>query len=305
MSSITRAVEVFVDRLATLGWGAIALGAFLHVLKMAARARAWRNVIAEAYPDADVRWRRVFGAYAAGVGVNSILPARGGDVLRLYLARRGIEGSTYPTLGATLLVEAIFDSVVASALLLWALSLGVLPGLDVLPRLPSIDWLWLFHNPELAWIFGGLLALAVIVAFAFARAHVVAFRERVAQGVVILRRPRRYLRLVVAWQAVDWSLRLATIYCFLRGFGLAADLHNVLLVQVSQSVSTILPLTPAGLGTEQALLLYVFRGTAPIGAVLSFSVGMKAVLIAVNVVVGFTAILLMLRTFRWRGRMEA
>ena len=32
----------------------------------------------------------------------------------------------------------------------WAMAAGVLPGRDVLPSLPGIDWLWAFHNPRAA-----------------------------------------------------------------------------------------------------------------------------------------------------------
>jgi hypothetical protein len=44
----------------------------------------------------------------------------------------------------------------------------------------------------------------------------------------------------------------------------------------------------------------MFSGKAAKAAVLSFSVGMKVVLMSVNIVVGFAAIALMLRTLRWR-----
>jgi hypothetical protein len=71
-------------------------------------------------------------------------------------------------------------------------------------------------------------------------------------------------------------------------------------VQVTNSLSTALPLTPAGIGTEQALLVYVFAGRAPATAVLSLSVGMKFIVVAANAVVGFGAAALMLRTLRWR-----
>jgi uncharacterized membrane protein YbhN (UPF0104 family) len=305
MDSLTRAAEAFVERLATLGWGALALAALCHLVKLVVRSRAWRNVLAEAYPDSDVRWRSIFGSYAAGVGVNAILPARGGDVVRLYLAKHRIEGATYPTLTASLLVEAVFDSLISIALLVWAFSLGVLPGLDTARRLPSIDWLWLFHHPQLAAAVGVGATVGFVALVVLGRKRWRDFRDRVAQGVVILRRPRRYLRLVAAWQAVDWMLRLATIYFVLRGFGLVANLHNALLVQVTQGLSTLMPLTPGGLGTEQALLVYVFRGSAPTAQVLSFSVGRLAVLTVVNVVVGFAAIGLMLRTFRWRRHVES
>jgi uncharacterized membrane protein YbhN (UPF0104 family) len=84
-------------------------------------------------------------------------------------------------------------------------------------------------------------------------------------------------------------------------------LHNALLVQVSQSLATIFPFSPAGIGTEQALLVYIF-GKAHVGSrstLLSFSVGMRVTLIIVNAVLGFTAILLMLRTLRFREAVEA
>jgi uncharacterized protein (TIRG00374 family) len=108
------------------------------------------------------------------------------------------------------------------------------------------------------------------------------------------------LRRVAAWQALDWAFRLVGIFFFLRAFGLPADAHNVFVVQVTQSLSTLLPLTPAGIGTEQALLVYLFRGEAAASDVLSFSVGLKLVVIAVNVTIGTIATFATLRRFRWR-----
>jgi hypothetical protein len=61
------------------------------------------------------------------------------------------------------------------------------------------------------------------------------------------------------------------------------------------------PLTPGGIGTEQALLVYVLAGEAAARAVLSFSVGMNVALITVNVALGALALVIMLRTLRWRA----
>ena len=305
MESLRNAFEAFWDYVDAVSIGAVALALACQLGKVLARTRAWRNIVAASYPRSTVRWRAVLGAYLAGVGVNAIVPARGGDLLKLYLVKHRVEGATYPTLAATLLVETLFDFVVAGCLLVWALSTGVLPGLDVLPSLPQIDWLWLFGRPRLA---AAVAAVALVLGFVggiWASRRVAAFRRRVAQGFAILRPPRGYLRGVVPWQTLDWAFRLATVYFFLRAFGLHADVENALRVQVTQSLSTILPLTPGGIGTEQALLVYVFRGDAPTSTVLSFSVGMKVVLTAVNVVLGFAAIALMLRTLRWRRAVEA
>ena len=95
-------------------------------------------------------------------------------------------------------------------------------------------------------------------------------------------RPQYYLRHVVAWQLLDWTLRLATVFFFLNAFGIPATLHNALLVQVSQSLATIFPFSPGGIGTEQALLVYVFRNVTSRSVALSFSVGMRVTLIVVN-----------------------
>jgi uncharacterized membrane protein YbhN (UPF0104 family) len=234
------------------------------------------------------------------VGVNALVPARGGDVLRLYLIKHRIEGAAYTTLATTLVVETLLDVVLASALLLWALQQGVLPGVDVLPRLPEVDWLWLFQHPMVAAAVGAAALLAGFGLGLWASRRIELLRQRFRQGFAVLRPPRRYLRGVVPWQALDWGCRLTSVYFFLHAFGIAANLHNALLVQVTNSLSTVLPLTPAGIGTEQALLVYVFAGAASATAVLSLSVGMKFIVIAANAAVGFLAAALMLRTFRWR-----
>lgn len=294
------AVESFFEQLTAIDWAPLGAAVACHLGRIVARTRAWRNVVAAAYPNAEVRWRDVFGAYGAGIGANALLPGRGGDLLRLYVIKHRVDGATYPTLAATLLADTLFDAVVGSLLIAWALGTGVLPGADVLPSLPAIDWLWLAQNPRAA---AGVLFVVLVAATLltlFASRRLSQFWRRVRQGLAILRVPRRYLRTVAAWQALDWAFRLAAIFFFLRAFDLPATAHNVFTVQVTQSLATLLPLTPAGIGTEQALLVYVFRGAAAASDVLSFSVGVKLVVIAVNVTLGALATFAMLRSFRWR-----
>jgi hypothetical protein len=164
LDRLSHALDVFAAHLGAIGWSALAAAAACHLVKMVARTRAWRNILAAAYPDATVRWRGIFGSYAAGAAANAILPARGGDALKLYLTRRQIAGSHYPALVATLVVDTLTDVVLSTALLLWALHLRVLPGLDVLPRLRSIDWSWADRDPHLALAIAVAVLLAAIVA---------------------------------------------------------------------------------------------------------------------------------------------
>jgi uncharacterized membrane protein YbhN (UPF0104 family) len=249
----------------------------------------------------------MFGAYVAGTGVNAIIPARGGDVVRLFLAKRQIEGSTYTTLVSTSLLQTMFDIAVASCFILWAVTQHVLPGLDALrsPSLPALDYGWAFRHPVAGLILVGLLLLFGTALVAWVAERVDEFKAKVAQGFAAVRDHSYYLRHVVVWQLLDWALRLATVFFFLRAFGIPATLRNALLVQVSQSLATIFPVSPAGIGTEQALLLYIFRNVTSKSLALSFSVGMRVTLIVVNAVVGFTAILLMTGTLRIRRTAEA
>jgi len=294
------AVRVFFEQLAAVEWNFLLVAVACHVARLWIRARAWRAIVASAYPEVRVPRRSVFGAYVAGVGVNAVMPARGGDFVKVYLLKRRVEGATYPTLASTLLVETLFDMVVASALLLWAIQQGVLPGLGVLPELPTIDWSIVARHPRAAVVVAGAMFLAGLIGGIWLSRHVFAFKRRIAQGFAILGEPRRYLRQVMVRQAASWVLRITGIYFFLRAFDISATVENALLVQVVQSLATVLPFTPSGAGTEQGLIVYIFSGKEPATALLSFSVGMTITLIVVNVLLGLGAILLMQRTLRWR-----
>ena len=300
MGAFLHAIQVFFDRLAAVSWGALGIALLFHLLKTVTRTIAWRNVVAAAYPDSEVPTRGLFGAYVAGVGVNAVAPARGGDLVKLYLAKRKVKDSSYPALASTLFVETLFDIIVVSALLVWAIQLGVLPGLNLLPDLKALDWSWPARHPWLTAIAFGVLVVVALVVAVSARRRLATFKQRLLQGAAILHDGRRYLKQVVSWQALSWVFRLATVYFFLLAFGLAPTANHVFIVQVVQSVSSALPLTPGGAGTEQALLVFALAGKVSTSSLVAFSVGMQAVLLLFNVVLGFAAIALMLRTLRWR-----
>lgn len=307
MHTVFHAVGVFFSHLAAVEWKWLALGILAQVCKLLAVSRAWCNIVRAAYPREHVRWRTMFGAYVAGTGVNAIIPARGGDVVRLFLAKRRIDHSTYTTLVSTSLLQTLFDMVVAACIVLWALTQHVLPGINVLksPDLPALDYGWAFRHPTEGLVLFGLLLLFGTALVAWIAERVEEFRAKVAQGFAAFADRHYYAFHVVPWQLLDWTLRLVTVYFFLRAFDIPATVHNALLVQVSQSLATILPVSPAGIGTEQALLVYVFRNVTTKSLALSFSVGMRVTLIVVNALIGFGAILVMTGTLNVRRQAEA
>ena len=305
MVRVLDGIDAFLDQLTSVEPLPMLLALVAHVAKLGCTSMAWRNVLAAAYPAAEVPRRSIFGAYVAGVGVNAIVPIRAGDAVRVVLAHRAVSGSTYTTVVSSTLVLSIFDIAAASAVLIWAaLTQEALPGFGDLPRLPSFDFAWLLDHPLAFELMLAGLLIALIGVGVWISGHVADFWDRVRQAFTVLRSPPRYLRSVAAWQAGDWLLRLVVIWFLLDAFGIPQSLENVLLVQVSSSIATLVPLTPAGIGTEQAFLLFVFQGTVPAADLLAFSVGAKLTTVATNVVVGFTAIALILRTLRYSKALE-
>jgi uncharacterized protein (TIRG00374 family) len=171
--------------------------------------------------------------------------------------------------------------------------------------LPSFDFAWFLRHETATEVTLLVLALGVIALVVWIRANVTEFRQRVRQAFTVVRTPTRWLRTVVAWQLAEWALRLATVWFMLGAFRIEQSVRNVLLVQAAESLATLVPISPGGVGTQQALLVYTLRGSGPRSALVAFSVGMKLTLTCVNVIVGFTAILLTLRTLRFRRASDA
>jgi len=305
MSAVLHDIRVFFDHLADVGWTALGIALLCQLTKLCCTSRAWRNILATSYAEETVRWRSIFGAYLARVGVNAIVPARGGDAVGLFIAKRRIEGATYPTLGATLVALTLFDSVLASCFILYALASGELPGSSVLAHLHAFDFHWFFAHLQGTLIAIGLILLALLLLLLWFAEHLIGFWKHVSLGFSVFADKTHYLRHVAVWQVADWSLRLVAIFFFLRAFHVPATLHNAILVQVTQSLAVLFPISPSGIGTEQALLLYTFAGKAAKSVLLSFSVGMRVTLIIFNALLGFGAILLMMRTLHWRRHVEA
>jgi uncharacterized membrane protein YbhN (UPF0104 family) len=265
-----------------------------------ARAWAWRNVLHAAYPGVRISYLRLSAAYLAGAGINAILPAHAGDVTKVFLVKRQIPGASYPAVTSSFLVQTVFDTTVGLLVLFYAVSQGLLPEPPQLPNLPAFEIAFWAEHPKTLLIVTGSLLVAIAVAIYLLAHRVRRFWDRVKQGVVILARPRRYLREVAAWQGVGWLLRFAAFWFFLEAFGIGGSVANVMLVMSVQAIANIVPFTPGGAGAQQALLVATLHGPTRT-AVLSFSVGTQIAMAAWSVVLGFTAMLLVFRTTDWRG----
>ena len=286
------AVDAFADSLASVSFGALFVAILFHAANLVLRSRAWTTILHAAYPVERIRWRDAFGAYCSGVGVNGLVPARGGDAIKLFLVHSRIEGATYPTIGASLIAETIFDMAMGWLLLLWAWQIGIANGL---PGAGLFEFSWVTNHPQLVFT---VLILVAGVAAAFLILYgqrVRAFWGRVDQGLAILRDRRRYFRHVASLQATGWVCRLLSALFFLQAFHVDATLRNGLLVLVVGSVATSLPLTPGGLGPKQALLVAVLGTEGTRSAVLALSVGMELSILLFNLALAGVCLRFMFR----------
>jgi uncharacterized membrane protein YbhN (UPF0104 family) len=294
------AATAFFQHLSEVRWTpfAIALG-FLLAMQLC-RAWAWRNVLHAAYPGARLSFLKLAAACLAGAGINAIVPARAGDVTKVFLVKRQIPHSSYPAVTSSFLVQTVFDTTVGILVLLFAISQGLLPEPPQLPHLPAFEISFWANHPKTLLIVIGVLLLAIVIGIYYLAHHVRRFWDRVKQGLAILRQPRRYVREVAAWQGLGWLCRFGAFWFFLEAFGIGGSVGDVMLVMSVQAIATIVPFTPGGAGAQQALLVATLEGPSR-AAVLSFSVGTQIAMAAWSVALGFGAILLVFRTTDWKG----
>jgi uncharacterized protein (TIRG00374 family) len=293
------AASEFFSALEQIGWGYLVIALLLSLAMQIARGHAWTNAIRAAYPKNRVSERRVVAAFLIGAGLNGVLPARGGDAMKVVLVKRNVEGASYPTIISSFAALSPFDTGVGIVVLLYAITQGLLPKLPRLPNMPAFDISFWAAHPQLLMLAVTMLGIGAIAGFALLARRVETFWQRVKQGLVIFTEPRRYLREVAAWQLVGWLLRFASFWLFLEAFHIGGSFQNVLLVMSVQAISGALPFTPGGAGAQQALLVATLGGASR-AAVLSYSVGQQLAVTAWSVVVAFAALFFVFRITDWR-----
>jgi uncharacterized membrane protein YbhN (UPF0104 family) len=294
------AVSTFFATLSDIGWGYLVAGLLLSLIMQIMRGHAWANAIRAAYAGEKISESRIVASFLIGAGLNGVLPARGGDAVKIVLAKRSVAGSNFPSIISSFAVLAPFDSGIGFLVLLYAVTQGLLPQPPRLPNLPAFDIAFWAANPQLLVLLLTLLGIALVVGFAVLARRAEAFWARIKQGVVIFTQPGRYAREVLAWQMAAWMLRFASFWLFLEAFHIGGSFETVLLVMSVQAISGALPFTPGGVGSQQALLVATLHGASRT-AVLSYSVGQQIAVTAWSVAVAFAALFLVFRITDLRG----
>jgi uncharacterized membrane protein YbhN (UPF0104 family) len=276
------AAKLVVNDAVKVGPQWLAAGAALHVLAQVVRVRAWFNILRAAFPrDPELRMRDAVRAFLAGSGINAIVPARGGDVLKVYVVDRRLTRPDWVRVVGTFVPETVFESLFGIALLIWALARGWLPIPQGPHELPNIDVSLAIQHPYLTALVLGALALLLVLLFRKIRK---AF-SRLWAGLAILKRPRDFFLGVVFWQAVARLIRLGSLACFLEAFNLPVSVSTAVLVMAAQGGGRIIPFGPASAGLRLAMLTYGFAEitdtAVDVAAITTFTFGVGLILFVV------------------------
>src|SRR5215218_3583061 len=289
LRSAQHAVERVGEHILSVAPAWFVAGLVLHVVHQVVRTRGWFHVIQAAYPQTGgLRARDVTTAYFAGAGLNAVVPARAGDVVKVQLIRSRLPGSSWTTLFATLVPETLFETAVGATLMVWALGHGLVALPASSGAQPDHAMSLVAQHPVLA-VAGVASAGGACAVLARAlRERTMCILNRLRQGLAILKRPRVFLRGVVVWQVVARIIRLPSLACLLAAFALPVTLATALLVMAVQGGARIIPIAGAATGVRIAMLVSGFavitRESVDVSRVAAFCIGASGALCVVGLI---------------------
>ena len=212
------------------------------------RAWRWARLIRES--GTVIYWRDLLRILFLGWFVNSIVPAKLGDLYRSYLVKHRFGISLSRTVGVVV-AERLLDLFVVFGLL-------VVDGYVAFGRtiLPDLNILYLTGGALALLIIGGLggmYFLAPKLARFFpreARRIGRLFREGVLHSF-------RALPMAGPVTLAIWTAEALRLYFVLTALGLELPLSGVVFVAVAVALLTTVPLTPAGFGFVEIAMVYV------------------------------------------------
>ncbi|HEY6030737.1 MAG TPA: lysylphosphatidylglycerol synthase transmembrane domain-containing protein [Gaiellaceae bacterium] len=215
-------------------------------------ALRWRILLGGA--GADVPTRRLFAALAAGAAANNVLPARGGDLVRIAAVR---EAAPKSAIVGTLAAERLLDGFTLALLIV----LGTVVSGAGAPLLPL--GLGLAAATAAALLLATRLSPEAVerlapVLPARMRARTLGLVNGFAGGLTPLRAPRLLARALAASFAL-WLCDVAMYGAIAAGFHLPLGIGGWFLLEGMGNLALAVPATAAGVGTFDYLTLIGVR----------------------------------------------
>lgn len=227
------------------------------------RARRWRTILDPVAPRLPFGplWR----ATAIGMMANNVLPARAGELVRVYVLVRERKDVPWSAALASLAVDRVFDALCVLLLLVVAMLAPDFPSGFAIAGRPVQSIAGVMAGVVVI-AFGGLFAVASwphameSLVVRITGALLPRFRDRIgalvhalAAGLAVVREPRRFLA-TFAWAMAHWLMNALAFWFGFRALGIVAPFTAALFVQGIIVIGVAVPSSPGFVG--------VFEGAA-------------------------------------------
>jgi glycosyltransferase 2 family protein len=262
--------------LAALPPGAVLTAVAATMAGVMLGAVRWRTLLAAGGVQAPAA--RLFAALTIGSAVNNLVPARGGDAVRVESARQ-LTGASRVAIVGTMLSERILDGFVLALLVVTGALLAGTHGV----------FLWV----------GAALAGALVLAAPLLGRLV---RGRLAGGLAVFR-ATRYAAPALAATVGIWFADVVMYAALARGFDLDVSFAGILLLVGVGNLALAIPGAAAGLGSFELVTLAGAHGIGVGGPSLAaFVLAIHAVIVLPPTLTGLALTRVALpRAFRLRA----
>ena len=235
-------------------WGWLAAGAAINIGVIALKALRWQRLMA---PSARAPYGGIFRATMIGLAGNNVMPARGGDWLKIYLLGRWA-GVTKAALASITGLDKLFD------------------GLAILILFGALS----FHSRFPEWVRQGTMIVSIVIAVSLLVCVALLLHHRripeeeipglgklsrlaknLGSGMAMLASTRLVVVTVLLSVAICLT-QVGTIWCCQQAFGERLDIWVPALVYVAINLAIIVPSAPSGVGPFEvaAVLAYTWQG---------------------------------------------
>ena len=221
------------------------------------RALRWRTILDPVAPrlPLGVLWR----ATAIGMMINNVVPARAGELARVYVLVRERKDVPWSAALASLAVDRVFDALCVVFLLVAALLAPDFPS-DLVVRGHSVRAVAAGMGVVVVASMAGLFAVATwpraleVMVGRATRAvlprlehRVGALVHSVAGGLAVIREPARFAA-TFAWALLHWLVNALAFWFGFRAVGIAAPITAALFVQGIIVAGVSVPSSPGFVG---------------------------------------------------------
>jgi uncharacterized membrane protein YbhN (UPF0104 family) len=280
----------FWDSLTEVAIEYIVAGLALQTAQTVLTALGWYGILRYGYPEAEIPYRSILAAYAAGVAMNGFLPANIGTFVSLLMYTALISGATFPGVLGAMVVQKLFFTAAGTFVYLY-LFLSVPGSFSI-----ELGWVADHRFATVVILVGGAFLLVGVVRAFWSKLR--GLWEKAKQGGAILAKPRAYAVRVLLPSFGAWIAKLAVIGVFLAAYSIPVTFHTIMSVAGGNSLANTVSATPGGVGITQAVNTASLAKVTDPATATAYSIGQQLIVSAFNVVF---AVVLVVWAFGWSG----